>query len=134
MGSEEGSFKRDFRKFQSSLPLLTSIPHFHSSLLYDILFLMQAMLKKFWLGDPNDPSHVQMTRFTYLLSYILYTPFWGIYNMLPFILYKDLHATPWQIAMMITLKPVVSIFSLYWSSHVSQRPDRLKKNIVIAGI
>jgi hypothetical protein len=54
--------------------------------------------------------------------------------MLPFILYKDLNATPWQIAILITLKPVVSIFSLYWSSHVAQRPDRLKLNIVIAGI
>ena len=95
---------------------------------------MYNIIRKFWLGDSTDPSHVQMTRFTYLLSYILYTPFWGIYNMLPFILYKDLHATPWQIAMLITLKPVVSIFSLYWSSHVSQRPDRLKKNIVIAGV
>lgn len=77
---------------------------------------------------------LQTTQICYLLSYILYTPFWGIYNLLPFILHKDLHATAFQIALLITLKPVVSIFSLYWSSHIAKRRDRLKKNIIFAGI
>ena len=78
--------------------------------------------------DPKN-THAQhdwhQTRMAYIWSHLLNAPFWAIYNMLPFILYKDLHATSWQIGAMITLKPVVSLFSMYWSSLVIRRPDRL---------
>lgn len=65
----------------------------------------------------------------FLWSSLLRTPFWAIFGMLPFILYKDLHATPLQIAALITIKPLVSLFSLYWSHHIHQRSDRLRANI-----
>ena len=68
----------------------------------------------------------------YVATRVLDTPFWGIYNMLPFILYKDLHASPFQIAALVALKPLLSILSMYWGSHVKDRPDRLVKNIVWA--
>jgi MFS family permease len=89
---------------------------------------------KFFRWDANAPAPVKITRLAYIWSYILYTPFWSIYNLLPFILFKDLQASPFAIATLITLKPVVSIFSLYWSSHVVRRRDRLKLNIILAGI
>jgi len=70
-------------------------------------------------------------RSAFLWTWLLNTPFWAIYNMLPFILYRDLGATPWQITLMITLKPVVSIFSVYWSDYVNRRRDRLVPNVVL---
>jgi len=56
------------------------------------------------------------TALAYLLTRVLDTPFWGLFNLIPFILYKDLHATPFQLALVISLKPLVSILSSYWSS------------------
>ncbi len=67
-------------------------------------------------------------------SRVLRTPFWAIYGMLPFILFKDLQATPFQITVAVALKPLVSIFSLYWSAAVKRRPDLLIPNIIWAGI
>lgn len=78
--------------------------------------------------------HFSKTRLAYTWTRILNTPFWAIYTLLPFILYKDLQATPWQIACIVSLKPMVSLFSLYWSSQISRRRDRLVSNIVWAGI
>ncbi len=74
------------------------------------------------------------TQWAYVWTRVLDTPFWGIFNMLPFILYKDLHATPFQLALLVTLKPLVSIFSSYWSASVNNRSDRLKSNILWARI
>ena len=70
-------------------------------------------------------------RSAFLWTWLLNTPFWAIYNILPFILYRDLGATAWQITLMITLKPVVSIFSVYWSHYVNKRRDRLVPNVVL---
>lgn len=52
--------------------------------------------------------------------------------MLPFILYKDLHATPFQLAVLMALRPIVSLLSMYWSAAVNQRHDRLISNIMWA--
>lgn len=72
------------------------------------------------------------TLLSYVATRVLDTPFWGIYNLMPFILYKDLGATPLQVAFLIMIKPLVSLLSMYWSSHVHGRPDRLVKNILWA--
>ena len=66
----------------------------------------------------------------YVSTRVLDTPFWGLYNLMPFILYKDLNGTPFQVALLIMLKPMVSLLSMYWASHVHGRPDRLIKNIL----
>lgn len=77
--------------------------------------------------------YLTKTRTALLWSWILNTPFWAIYGMLPFILYKDLHATPLQIGVAFTLKPLVSLFAMYWSVWVNKRKDRLKGNVILAG-
>ncbi len=74
------------------------------------------------------------TQAAFLWTSILRAPFWAIYTLLLMILYKDLHATPFQIALFIALKPTVSLFSLYWSAYIYKRPDRLLANIVWANI
>ena len=76
---------------------------------------------------------VAKTRSAFLWTHILRAPFWAIYNLLLFILYKDLKASPFQIALFIALKPVVSLLSVYWSSRIDRRPDRLLSNIAWAG-
>ncbi len=81
------------------------------------------------IKDGLDIYH-KKTRIAFLLTWILRTPFWAIYNMLPFILYKDLNATPIQIAAAVALKPTVSILSMYWSASVNKRKDRLVSNII----
>jgi predicted MFS family arabinose efflux permease len=74
----------------------------------------------------------QRTVWGYAATRILDTPFWGMYALLPFILYRDLGATPFQIAVLVTLKPLSSILSSYWGSFVHERPDRLVASIVWA--
>lgn len=79
-------------------------------------------------------AQIKLTRAAFLWTSILRAPFWAIYTLLLMILYKDLHATPFQIALFIALKPIVSIFSTYWGAHINKRPDRLLSNIVWAGL
>ncbi len=73
-------------------------------------------------------------RTAYLWTNILNAPFWALYGMLLFILYKDLHASPLEISLFIALKPGVSLLSTYWSALVHGRPDRLRMNVMAAGI
>lgn len=77
-------------------------------------------------------DNVKRARLAYVSTRVLDTPFWAIYNMLPLILYKDLHATPLQVTAIVTLKPLVSLLSMYWSAAIYQRPDRLLSNILWA--
>jgi MFS family permease len=78
----------------------------------------------------SSDIHLERTRAAYMWTRILNTPFWALYSLLPFIIYKDLEATSWQIACFISLKPVVSLFSLYWSTLIKRRSDRLISNII----
>lgn len=80
---------------------------------------------------PSDATW-KKTRMAYMWTSILNTPFWAIFNMLPFILYKDLHATPFQITAIIVLKPAVSLLALYWSALIEKRRDRLLSNLILA--
>ncbi len=76
----------------------------------------------------------RLTKKAYIWSVVLSTPIWAMYSLLPYIVYKDLKASVLQITMMITLKPLVSLFSLYWSNRVQNRADRLKGNVIMANI
>lgn len=75
---------------------------------------------------------IRQTRTAFLATSLLGMPFWAIYTLLLFILYKDLHATPLQITTFIILRPLVSMFSIYWSAQVDKRKDKLKANILWA--
>lgn len=72
---------------------------------------------------------MNQTGLAYLLTRILDTPFWGLFNLIPIILYKDLKATAFQLGLVITLKPLVSIFSSYWSSKALQLPRGLQLSL-----
>lgn len=74
----------------------------------------------------------QKTRTAFIWSNILNAPLWAMYSLLVFIFYKDLHATPLQITLLISSKPVVAIASFYWSSFVDTRRAWLKMSIICA--
>lgn len=76
--------------------------------------------------------YLKKTRNAYTLTRLLNTPFWALYTLLPFIMWQDLQAGPWQIACIISMRPIVSLFSLYWSSRIKRRRDKLVSNIVWA--
>ncbi|MBS0620240.1 MAG: MFS transporter [Verrucomicrobia bacterium] len=76
----------------------------------------------------------QKTRLAFLWTSLLKAPFWALYGLLVFILYKDLHASHFQVAVFLALKPVVSILSIYWSAYVRKRRDRLVPNIIVGGL
>lgn len=80
----------------------------------------------------KNRNPASQTKLAYIATRVLDTPFWALYNMIPVILYKDLQAAPWQLALVIALKPLVSFLSIYWSSAVNNRRDRLISNILWA--
>lgn len=86
------------------------------------------------MSDISGGAITTKTRQAFIWSHVLNTPFWAIFNMLPFILYKDLQATPFQITAIIILKPAVSLLAPYWSALIEKRPDRLLSNLIWARI
>lgn len=67
----------------------------------------------------------------YLLSVLLNGPLFALYGLMPFILFKDLGATPLQIAALVSIKPLVAMLSSYWTPLLS---GRLKKSILLASL
>ncbi|MGA8164572.1 MAG: MFS transporter [Waddliaceae bacterium] len=87
------------------------------------------------MDDTNNTSAcLQKTRFVFLITRLLSLPFWVMCYILPFLLCKDLQATPFQVTCAITLKPLVGLFAPYWSIWIYKRPDRLVRNLVWANV
>lgn len=61
-------------------------------------------------------------------------PLVALYSLLPFILRKDLGATLFQVSLFITLRPVLSVFSFYWSASLSYQKNKLLSNLMGACI
>ncbi|HSX11317.1 MAG TPA: MFS transporter [Chlamydiales bacterium] len=68
-----------------------------------------------------------------VLSNLLAEPLFTLYTFLAFILYKDLGASTFQIALLTMLKPVVTILSFYWSAGLKGQTGKLKSNVLWAG-
>ena len=69
-----------------------------------------------------------------LWTNLLGEPLFTLYAFIPFILYKHLGATAFQIALLTMLKPVVTTLSFYWSSNIQDSSRKLRLNVVWAGI
>ncbi len=82
----------------------------------------------------NLSSNEYKTKKALLLSSLFNEPFASLYPLLPFILLKFLGATAFQIVLLTMLKPVSSIFSLYWSEKISQNRHSLRMSLVGAGL
>ncbi len=74
------------------------------------------------------------TSVAFIFTRLLTSPFWGLFCLLTIILYKDLNASPFEIATMVALKPLASLISPYWSAHVHSKPERLISNLFWAHV
>ncbi len=67
---------------------------------------------------------------SYVAVHGLAIPFWGLFLLLPVILYKDLHASPLQITLLIAIKPLASFLSPYWNQYLGARKADLASNLL----
>lgn len=82
----------------------------------------------------NSHLRYQRTRLAVIGTSILNEPLWTLYSLFSFILHKDLHSTAFQIAVLTMLRPLVSLFAMYWSSVIIKRPEKLLSNVLWAGL
>lgn len=64
---------------------------------------------------------------------ILCEPLLSVYVLTGFILRKSLGASAFEISILTMLKPVMALFTLYWTANVADRADKLKSNFLSAG-
>lgn len=88
------------------------------------------MLKK--LNKSQKTS--QKTKWALLWMNLSNEPFVVLYAILPFIFRNDLSATILQISILAALRPVLPVFSFYWSANLTKRPDLLRSNLIIAWV
>ena len=73
-----------------------------------------------------------LTKKILVLSALFQEPFVALYAMMAILLTKQLGASPFEIALLTMLKPVVSLFSFYWGSFLLTRNHHLKTNLLLA--
>ncbi len=68
------------------------------------------------------------TRIAYFLLGLIHEPLAGFIAILPFILRKDLGASPLQIGLFNMVKPAVALLSFYWGASLWRNRGRLRAN------
>ncbi len=81
------------------------------------------------MSDAQNIEGCKSTRFALLWMNLAAEPLVSLYTLLPFILRKELGASLFQVSLFITLRPVLSVFSFYWSAYSKRR---LISNLVSA--
>ena len=79
------------------------------------------------LGDVSNAFH-EKTRRALLWMNLSHEPFVILYVLLPFILRKNLNASILQISILSALRPILPVFSFYWSANL--RRSRLRSNLI----
>jgi hypothetical protein len=85
------------------------------------------------LKEQKNPFY-KHTQFMFVGSKLFLSPLDAMYSILAFIFCKDLNATPFQITLLVTLKPLVALFSFYSTSLIREQPQRLKSFLVGANL
>lgn len=91
------------------------------------------VLQRYHIGRMSEPFKQRQMSWALIGSNLLTEPLFTLYSFVAFILYKDLGASPFQITLLVTLKPVVTILSFYWSAGLKGRAKKLKSNVLWAG-
>jgi len=86
------------------------------------------------IRNTKNNSRSFVTRSALLWMHLANEPFFALYTLLIFILRKDLHATTLQISLFATLRPVISVFSFYWSSNLFRKREKLLSNLIGAWV
>ena len=61
-------------------------------------------------------------------------PFWALISALSMILYKEFHVSPWQLTLLVALKPASSLLAVYWSSYFYSNKKNLVFSLVLTNI
>ncbi len=69
----------------------------------------------------NSLNREKKTKSALLLTGLLNEPLIGLFSILAFILRKDLNATLFQISLFTSLRPIMSVFSFYWSFDLTRK-------------
>jgi hypothetical protein len=69
----------------------------------------------FWMGLMNEPFVV-------------------LYALIPFLLRQELGISLLQLSVLASLRPVIPVFSFYWSAGLTRQKDKLKQNLIGAWI
>ena len=83
-------------------------------------------------GTLSSNSIHQKTSRALLWMNLSNEPFVVLYALLPFIFRKDLGASLLEISILAALRPVLPVFSFYWSANLTNRPDLLRSNLILA--
>lgn len=75
-------------------------------------------------------SYQTSTGWAFVALHLMSVPFWAVFTLLPFILYKEMGATTFEISLVITLKPLTALIAPYWSSFFSD----YKRNLVLSNL
>ncbi len=76
----------------------------------------------------------KQTRKALLWMNLSHEPFVVLYTLLPFIIRKDLGASLLQISILTALRPVLPLFSFYWSANLTNQRHRLRSNLISAWV
>jgi predicted MFS family arabinose efflux permease len=76
------------------------------------------------------PNHYKRVVSTYFLIYVLNAPLFALYGLIPFILYRDLGASALPITLVVAMRPIVAVFSSYWSYRLTSGLDHIRGNLV----
>jgi len=74
----------------------------------------------------------RQTKKALLWMNLSHEPFVVLYALLPFIIRKDLGASLLQISILTALRPVLPLFSFYWSANLKTHRHRLRSNLISA--
>ena len=77
---------------------------------------------------------MKKTHLALVLSTLLNEPLTCLLIWLPFILRRDCHASAWQISLLATVRPIVSIFSFYWQRLLRFRGWNHQKSVLFSGL
>lgn len=81
---------------------------------------------------PSPAAACSSTQRAFIMSHMVQEPFVVLYSMLAILITKQLNASPFQIAVLTMLKPLVSVFSFYWGSFLLKKRSHLKDNLLAA--
>ncbi len=87
-------------------------------------------MKKLLVTEGFSDVFQEKTRRAFLWMNLSHEPFVVLYVLLPFILRKDLNASILQISVLSALKPILPVFSFYWSANLTNRKNRLRSNLI----
>ncbi len=79
-------------------------------------------------------SRSLFTKVAFTWMHLAGEPFTALYTLLLFILRKDLNGTTLQISIFATIRPVISVFSFYWSANLLRDRSKLLSNLMGAWV